>query len=120
MKIQKQLTMFLLAAGMLLHPAGILPAEISVCAADTVSGSCGAALTWTLDAEGTLTVSGTGAMPDWDAAVNVPWFAQRSQIRKAVLGNGVTSIGEDAFFCCRNLSAVEIPESVTHIGYKSF
>ncbi len=39
------------------------------------SGTCGANLTWTLDDEGTLTISGTGAMEDWDYINSqTPWI----------------------------------------------
>ena len=54
------------------------------------SGSCGDSLTWKLDSEGTLTISGTGAMTDY-ASLTVPW--SNYTINKVVIDNGVTTIG---------------------------
>jgi hypothetical protein len=58
------------------------------------SGTCGENLTWTLDEEGTLTISGSGAMENyssWDAPT--PWDDYADQIKVAVVAIGVTSIG---------------------------
>ena len=61
------------------------------------SGTCGEALTWTLDEAGTLTISGTGDMTDWSDAAGTPWYAFHDSIETVVIENGVTSIGEYAF-----------------------
>ena len=93
-------------------------------AADTVaSGTCGAEgdnLTWTLDSEGVLTISGTGAMEDYSSYRYVPWYANCDSIKTVSIGSGVTSVGTDAFFYCRNLTGVMIPDSVTSIGDFAF
>ncbi len=95
-----------------LLPCGVL-------AAGTVaSGACGS-LTWTLDSEGTLTVSGTGEMPDF-AYGEQPWKDHAGSIRKVVLKSGVTSVGQYAFFSFESLQAVTIPAGVTSIGYQAF
>ena len=57
------------------------------------SGACGENLTWTLDAAGTLTVSGTGAMKDYNYK-GAPWYQSRDSIKAVVIENGVTTIGE--------------------------
>lgn len=85
-------------------------------AAGTDSGACGEGLTWTLDEQGTLTVSGSGAMsasPDY-----LRLYAQ--QIRAAVIGDGVTGIGERAFADCTYLASVTMADSVTVIGDYAF
>ena len=84
------------------------------------SGTCGDNLTWTLDDAGTLTISGTGEMTNWSTYANVPWYAQRESIKKAVIEDGVTSIGGDAFYNCTGLTSVTIPDSVTSIGSLAF
>ena len=66
-------------------------------------------LTWTLDADGTMTISGSGAMTDSPAGGN-------SNVKKVVIENGVTSIGDYAFDSCSNLASIEIPSGVTSIG----
>ena len=77
-------------------------------------------LTWTLDADGTLTISGTGAMKDYNAADNLSPAYMNSDVKKVVIEDGVTSIGELAFFKCSNLTNITIPDSVTCIEYAAF
>ena len=60
------------------------------------SGTCGTNLTWTLYDTGKLVISGTGAMPNYDAG-KAPWYTNRLKITSAVIGDGVTSIGDWAF-----------------------
>ena len=82
------------------------------------TGEC----TWTYDASTkTLTISGNGDMgsyDDWEAPA--PWHDFRDNINKVVIENGVTSIGEDAFYYCTSLTSVTIPDSVTSIGEDAF
>lgn len=93
---------------------------------ETISGYCGGEgdgtnLTWTLDDTGTLTISGEGAMRDYDDAGSAasPW--RRYNLRKLVLENGITTIGNNAFNSCRNLTgSLTIPEGVTTIGDHAF
>ena len=77
-------------------------------------------LTWTLDADGTLTISGIGAMKDYNAAENLSPAYMNSDVKKVVIEDGVTSIGELAFFKCSNLTNITIPDSVTCIEYAAF
>ncbi|MBR5514991.1 MAG: leucine-rich repeat domain-containing protein [Clostridia bacterium] len=86
--------------------------------AETNSGTCGENLTWTLDNEGTLTVSGTGDMFDYDIIGNVsPWG---TDIKKVVIGPGVTSIGAYAFSSCYSLISADIGDDVVSIGRSAF
>lgn len=101
------------------YPEGyILPddpeADVSI-AAGTLDGG----LAWNLTMEGTFTVSGTGAMPDFGSVGDQPWSADGSKIRKVVIGDGVTNIGSCAFWDCGVLS-VEISSGVTVIGSNAF
>lgn len=88
------------------------------------SGTCGDDLTWTLDEDGVLTISGEGAMEDYvgDASRGVvaPWYENLSRIVEVVIESGVTSIGDSAFSYCENLGEVSIPESVIEIGSCAF
>ena len=77
-------------------------------------------LTWTLYADGKLTISGTGAMKDYNAAENLSPAYMNSDVKKVVIEKGVTSIGELAFFKCSNLTNITIPDSVTCIEYAAF
>lgn len=86
-------------------------------AAETVaSGKCGENLTWTLDALGKLTIEGAGAMTDWTSKSSVPWYANYDSIQSVEIRSGVTSIGNCAFYFCKNLTSVVIPAGVTSIG----
>ena len=79
--------------------------------------ACGDHLTWTCTEDGVLTVSGTGEM--WSYGTRgVPW--ERSRVKKVVIQEGVTSVGDSAFHSCTGLTAAEIAESVTSIGNNAF
>ncbi len=88
-------------------------------AADVIlyDGTCGENLTWTLNTDGLLTISGTGEMKDY---INAPWNGLVDKINCVVIRNGVTSIGDGAFKGCTGLTSVTIPDSVTGIGYGAF
>ncbi|MCM1047572.1 MAG: leucine-rich repeat domain-containing protein [Clostridiales bacterium] len=94
--------------------------EISVISDTTEqSGSCGENLTWTLSEDGTLTISGTGDMDDYSTPDQLPWH-DVELIKKVIIEEGVTSIGNEAFWECTQLMSVEIPGSVTCIGSNAF
>ena len=82
------------------------------------SGKCGENVTYSfVSSTGTLTISGTGAMKDYNNT-SAPWYYL--SIEKVVINNGVTSIGEYAFEGCTGLTSVTIPNSVTSIGDLAF
>ncbi len=76
---------------------GVLP--VSIFAADIVdSGYCGGEddgknLTWTLDTDGVLTISGEGVMRNYSYYDSVPWYKNRTSIRSISISAGVTTIG---------------------------
>ena len=85
------------------------------------SGSCGDNLTWKFtSSDGTLTISGTGNMTNFDDYRYVPWGSLRYEIKKVVIADGVTNIGKFAFGICTSLTSVTIPNSVTSIGMDAF
>ena len=99
-------------------------------ATEIASGTCGAEgdnLTWTLDSDGILTISGTGAMADYafdnsnsTSTITTPWYIYKSNIKSIVIGDGVTSIGNHAFYDCRDAIGITIPDSVASIGDMAF
>ncbi len=89
--------------------------------AETYSGTCGDNLTWSLDTEtGELVISGTGSMKSFIYSSSMPWYNYRSSIKKVTIGNGVTSIGKNAFYSCDSLTSVTIGNGVTSIGGYAF
>lgn len=89
------------------------------------SGTCGAEgdgsnLTWSLSG-GVLTISGAGAMKDWEFYGNnvSPW-CENEQITSVVIGEGVTTIGDNAFFSCRQVAKVKLPTTLKSIGSCAF
>ena len=111
---RRVMSMFL-AVVMVVGMVPLLPLQVN--AAEATSGTCGKNLTWTLDADGTLTISGTGAMYNYNQNNRVPW---PSTIKKIFLTDGITSIGNYAFKGCSLLNRIYIPNSVTSIGQLAF
>ena len=76
---------------------------------------------WTLDANGLLSIEGTGKMPDWSVGERpAPWDKIREQIQSVFISDTVTGIGGYAFSGCKNLTQIHIPDSVTSIGDGAF
>lgn len=70
---------------------------------------------------GTLIISGEGAMPSFDTAnhgIPRPW--DNSKIKKLIIREGVTEIGNQAFMSANALTEVYLPESLKTIGDRGF
>ena len=78
-------------------------------------GTLAGGLTWKLAKSGTLTISGAGAMPDYDSSQSAPWSGYLDSILNIVIANGVTRVGNNAFYGSKAFS-VTIADSVTAIG----
>ncbi len=93
------------------------------------SGTCGDSLNWLLDADGILTISGTGPMADYSQrkaddgstwVSTAPWAAHTAHIRRIVLEEGVTSVGNSSFMGCTEMTDITLPASVTKLGRCAF
>lgn len=93
------------------------------------SGQCGTNLNWTLDHDGKLTISGTGKMYDFnytyqseeEVVIDTPWKDYTDEITSLEIEEGVTSIGEAAFWGCSSIKgSLVIPDSVKIIGQRAF
>ena len=82
------------------------------------SGTCGDSLTWKLYDTGELVIDGTGAMNYGDGTA--PWYESCEKISSVTIRDGVTSIGDAAFYECSSLTSVTIPDGVTSIGELAF
>ena len=93
------------------------------------SGSCGEHAVWKLEGD-TLTISGTGPIQDYareqhisysgnsmqiSYSADTPWFETREQIKHVVISDGITRIGDSAFYDVP-MDSISIPDSVTEIG----
>ena len=84
------------------------------------SGACGANVTYTLNRYGLLTVSGTGAMYNYNDSSSLSPFYHRADVKKVIVENGVTGVGNYAFYGCTDLTEITIPDSVKNIGQYAF
>ena len=82
------------------------------------SGTCGPNLKWLLTDNGVLVITGKGGMYDYSDYNRSPW--SKSDIKRIIIGDGVTTIGEFAFNDCSALTSVNILNSVTTIKMQAF
>ena len=83
--------------------------------------TCGDDLTWVfLDGSGLLIIDGTGAIYEYNTALEVPWYDFSEKIKQVSLPVGLTTIGRYAFANCFSLPNVQIPASVTDIRDYAF
>lgn len=88
-------------------------------ASSLVSGECGDNCEFVLDCDNVLVISGTGDMYDFNYAT-APWYDNAFYIKEVIIEDGVTSIGNYAFYDFRNLTSVTISDSVKTIGENAF
>ena len=100
--------------------------DFGALAADA-SGEYGDGLRWTLTADGTLTITGRGAMPDytqeelvmtehaWEKPP-VPWLEYDADLRAVVIGEGITHIGDYTFYDAQQVTSVTLPSTLRSIG----
>ena len=89
---------------------------IEVPSVNSSTGTCGVNAVWTLDDDGTLTISGTGDMADYTSDSSAPWGADGASVKKVIIGDEITSVGEFAFYSLENLTSVAIGKSVGSVG----
>ena len=84
------------------------------------SGNTGP-LRWEYNAgTNTLSITGTGAMPNYAFTDDQPWKAFRSGIKTVIIGDNVTTIGELAFAACKALQNVTLGSRVQTIEVSAF
>jgi hypothetical protein len=75
---------------------------------------CAHAWEWTIDDAGTLEISGNGAVDDFGAASETPWYGKH--VRQVIVHEGITKIGSYAFRNSTKLAAVTLPDSLEILG----
>ena len=86
----------------------------------TADVPCGETLTWTLNSEGVLSISGDGEMTPSESWDQIPWHACADMISGIAIEDGVTAISPYAFYGCVNLKNIQIPASMASIGEFAF
>lgn len=112
------------------HEAELLSTDENLPEGIIAQGSCGATeeddISWSISEDGVLTISGTGMMADYKidwtqgAKTSAPWRAYSATFEGLVLGEGVTHIGDYAFYLCKFEGPLTIPSTVKSIGISTF
>ena len=110
--MKKRMLSVVLAICLLMAALPVVASAAEVAA----SGACGENLTWVLDTDGAMTISGTGPMTVWEVPEDVPWAENILEIKKVIIEDGVTTVGDWAFDGAEELTEITFAESVTAIG----
>ena len=100
------------------------------------TGTCGDNLTWTLTENGeatvtflngtsghpayTLTITGTGEMPNYSNSTATPWGEYQQAITRLELPQGLANIGSFAFYQAVNIKEITLPSNVEKIDKEAF
>lgn len=124
--MKRKLLSLLLALALV---SSLLPAVLLTASAEPITGVCGENMTYTLDMNTKkLTITGTGPMDDFGqsgefvihpAGAN-EWHCYHDRIETIRIGEGVTTVGNQAFYNFSALTCVELPETLTEIGSSAF
>ncbi len=120
-RIASFILVLILALGLL--PFGALADETGsaeiVASGDCSSQSNPDSVSWKLDSNGLLTISGKGYMNDYGLSFSeaAPWG---TGIKSVVVESGVLNVGARAFYHCDKLTSVTLSESVDGIGNSAF
>lgn len=75
---------------------------------------------WGIDTDsGELVISGSGRIQNYTTG-KTPWYSYRWILRKVVIEEGITEIGDFAFYGCSRLTELQLPQSLRRIGSSAF
>ena len=92
---------------------------LSVPVSAAEGGSCGENVRWSFE-NGTLTISGTGPMEDYETPEARPWDHLRGQVTSVILNEGVTTVGNWGFNGMSNTESLMLPSTLERIGLFAF
>lgn len=109
-----------LAEGITAHNSNgdLIVGELVVTNSIIASGKCGQSVDWVLYDNGVLSISGTGEM--YNDVESLIFAHIRQDIKKVIIEDGVTSVGDYIFRGCSNIVDIEFPNSITFLGRQSF
>lgn len=77
------------------------------------SGAVSDTINWAIDSGYNLTITGTGAMPDYASEADRPWEAYKVLAKTVTVGEGITSVGERSFSYFTGLESISLSDTVT-------
>lgn len=83
-------------------------------------GTCGNNLTWLLSTDGTLKINGSGKINDWTRSDSAPWKTYQDQIKRIIVAEGITAIGDYSFSSCYEAKEIILPSTIQTIGEWAF
>ena len=110
--MKKRLISLLIAVAICV--TSVLSVNVSI-ALGATSGTCGNNALWSYDASTTtLTISGSGATSNFGVSVSkrVPWYSYKSNIKKVIVEDGITSLGQLIFYNLTALTSVSLPSTL--------
>lgn len=100
--------------------SAVFKGDLNVAAGEN-NGTCGDGITWVYDdTTKELKIEGSGAMEDYTSTERAPWYALRNSIESVVTDGGLTSIGDYAFYGCKEIKTVALADTVESLGEYSF
>lgn len=75
---------------------------------------------WEIDENGVLTITGRGALPDYETKDDVPWVDHRNNIKSIVISEGITRVGNYCFDNSFNCASISLPSTLKSIGLRAF
>ena len=112
-------TILLSSFSLTAYPLDFDAKEISAEKVGESSGNLGYNVKWTLSDDGTLSITGEGAMDSLKGVSYYPWYSSKKSVKKIVIEKGITGIGDFAFSNYNTVEEIYIPEGVESIGYSA-
>lgn len=96
------------------------PAPVVDPNAVVLTGAAGKSITYTLYQSGKLVLSGSGATTNYNSRSLSPWTEYADSINEIILEGDITTIGTQIFRGLKNVTSVNLPESVVSVGSNAF
>lgn len=82
-------------------------------------GTCGDNISWTLDGNYVLTLTGTGATINCSSVSAIPWYDYRANVAQIVVEEGITALGSNIFNGCTNATTISLPSTLDRFEHQS-
>ena len=96
-----------------------LEAEVEDIGDIVAAGQCGENVFYAMYSNGKVLLKGSGDTYDYGSSNRSPFY-RNDDVKRVVISEGVTSVGNDLFIRCLNLESASLPTTVTSIGSTAF